>query len=119
MKIRLCALAAMAILCTSAAAGSFSHLDRSDDAEIHSHTALGNDIYVRGFGLSLGVLGAGAEDGEGLPPDRQAAVEDDNRMRQAARMPIDLLAASGDSVGYGGGLGSGCWKPASSLAPRR
>ena len=117
MKTKLCAFAAMAALCTGAAAGSFSHLDRSDDAGIHSHTALSNDIYVKGFGLSLGMLGAGAvdDDARGQP----SAVDDDGKARQVARLPIDLRAASADSVGYGGGLGSGCWKPASSLAPRR
>ncbi|KAA6129746.1 hypothetical protein KZ686_19765 [Cupriavidus cauae] len=117
MKTRLCAFAALAAFCTSAAAGSFSHLDRSDDAEIHSHTAWSNDIYVKGFGLSLGLLGAGAQDDEA--PGQQSAVDDDGKTRQVARLPIDLLAASADSVGYGGGLASGCWKPASSLAPRR
>lgn len=116
MKTKLCAFAAMAALCTGAAAGSFSHLDRSDDAEIHSHTALSNDIYVKGFGLSLGVLGAGAVDDDARG---QPSAVDDGKARQVARLPIDLLAASADSVGYGGGLASGCWKPASSLAPRR
>lgn len=117
MKTRLCAFAAMAALCTGAAAGSFSHLDRSDDAEIHSHTALSNDIYVKGFGLSLGVLGAGAvEDDARAQP---SALDHEGKPLPVARLPIDLLAASADSVGYGGGLASGCWKPASSLAPRR
>ncbi|WP_422650641.1 hypothetical protein [Cupriavidus sp. H18C1] len=46
-------------------------------------------------------------------------MDDDGKTRQVARLPIDLLAASDNVVGYGGGLGSGCWKPASSLAPRR
>ncbi len=117
MKTKLCAFAAMATLCTGVAAGSFSHLDRSDDAEIHSHTALSNDIYVKGFGLSLGVLGTDAKDdaARGEPP----AVNDDGNTRQLARLRIDLLAGSADPVGYGGGLGSGCWKPPSSLAPRR
>jgi len=117
MKTKLCAFAAMAALCSGAAAGSFSHLDRSDDAEIHSHTALSNDIYVKGFGLSLGVLGAGAQHDEAR--GQRAAGDDDGKSRQVARLPIDLLAASDNVVGYGGGLGSGCWKPASSLAPRR
>ncbi|MBO4123744.1 hypothetical protein J5T34_23710 [Cupriavidus gilardii] len=117
MKTKLCVFAVMAAFCTGAPAGSFSHLDRSDDAEIHSHTALSNDIYVKGFGLSLGVLGVGAEDDDARGP--QLAMDDDKRTRQAAGLTIDLLAASADSVGYGGGLGSGCWKPASSLAPRR
>lgn len=117
MTTKLCAFAAMAALCTSAAAGSFSHLDRSDDAGIHSHTALSNDIYVKGFGLSLGVLGAGAPDDEAR--GQRSTGDDDDKTRQVARLPIDLLTASADSVGYGDGPASGCWKPASSLAPRR
>lgn len=117
MRTKLFAFAVMAALCSSAAAGSFSHLDRSDQAEIHSHTALSNDIYVKGFGLSLGVLGAGVEDDEAR--GQRSGLDDDGKTPQGHRLRIDLLAASADSVGYGGGLGSACWKPASSLAPRR
>ncbi len=117
MKAKLCAFAAMAALCTGAAAGSFSHLDRSDEAGIHGHTALSNDIYVKGFGLSLGVLGAGVEDEDAR--GQRSTFDHDGKTPQADRLPIDLLTASADPLGYGGGLDSACWKPASSLAPRR
>ncbi|XQU70848.1 hypothetical protein OJJOAM_003637 [Cupriavidus sp. H18C1] len=102
MKTKLCAFAAMAALCSGAAAGSFSHLDRSDDAEIHSHTALSNDIYVKGFGLSLGVLGAG---GAGRRGTRPAARGGRRRQDTAGGPPADRSAGG---IGQCGRLR---WRP--------
>lgn len=61
MRTKIFAIAALAAISSGAFASSFSHLDRPDDADLRNHTALSNDIYVKGFGFAWGQLRFSAE----------------------------------------------------------
>ena len=57
MNARVLAAIALALLSTasaSALAGNYAYFDRPDDANLNSHAAVSNDIYVRGFGWAWG-----------------------------------------------------------------
>ncbi len=57
MYARVFATIALTLLSTAAApalAGNYAYFDRPDDANLNSHAAVSNDIYVRTFGWAWG-----------------------------------------------------------------
>lgn len=57
MQARVFAAIAAALLSTAATpalAGNYAYFDRPDDANLNSHAAVSNDIYVRAFGWAWG-----------------------------------------------------------------
>lgn len=57
MYARVFAAFALAMLSTAAGpalAGNYAYFDRPDDANLNSHAAVSNDIYVRAFGWAWG-----------------------------------------------------------------
>lgn len=86
MYARVLAIIALALLSTAAApalAGNYAYFDRPDDANINSHAAVSNDIYVRTFGWAWGdVKFKSDQNAPQQPADRQA--------RDSAVDPHDL-----------------------------
>ncbi|UIF91615.1 hypothetical protein [Cupriavidus sp. UYPR2.512] len=75
MTARMLATTVLAVFSTSAAAASYAWFDRPEAAGANSHSAVSNDVYVRGFGWAWGELRLSPDtpSGAAMPtPGRQA-----------------------------------------------
>ncbi|WP_454727539.1 MULTISPECIES: hypothetical protein [Cupriavidus] len=111
MKTRILAIAAMAVLSTSAFAGGFSYFDRPDEADIFNQTAISNDIYVRGFGFAWGDIRFKSESGA-VVDSQQSARGNDVRIGPSSNAAFGggnaLVNAQGNiGVNISAGAGNG------------
>lgn len=87
MYARVVAILALALLSTAATpalAGSYAYFDRPDDANLNSHAAVSNDIYVRAFGWAWGDVR--------YKPDPNASPSSERQARDGATAdPRELL----------------------------
>lgn len=75
MYVRVFAAIAAALLSTAATpalAGNYAYFDRPEDANLNSHAAVSNDIYVRAFGWTWGDVRFKPDQTPAQPAERQA-----------------------------------------------
>jgi len=71
--------ALVAMLPASALAGNYAYFDRPDEANVNSHAAVSNDVYVRNFGWTWGDVQFRPDPNAGAQGERQAHENLDSR----------------------------------------